>query len=495
MRKPYLRKDINPSISRYSYPIISFAGFDAETKEDGLPLNYATYGYNIRMRNGVLTNGIGIEYPNFNGENFPDISYELSKVSKLFFYKHFDYNSGEKNDRVIALLGNKQVYQGFLNSERFTCINDFNFSSTNVTFLNYYHNNADYLIGISDKNEMKMYDGNVVTNANGIPNLIDACVHYGRIFGVVAKSSRIYFSAVLNPTDWSESLGAGGYITLTDEGGQIKRIINFKDALYIFREYAIHKLTAFGEQTDFNLSKVFISNNQIYTNTAAVCNDRIIFLADDGFYSFDGYVCKKILRGIFPLLADNRYSNGCYFNHKYYLASKIRADNVKVGDEDSVYPLKNNAVIIYDLDLGEVSIFRGGDIKGFLPVSLENVNRLFVYFNNTPRMYAIGQICDTGKFFNTKLHKKWQSPVTNFEKLSKDKVLKRIYLTASAPITLRAKLDNDYDFALFSSNRAQMIPVNIRADKIGLEITTDEDNFSVNGILLEFDFIRRNLDE
>jgi hypothetical protein len=496
MRKPYLRSDVTSTVTQYSYPITTFAGIDADTKEDSLPLNYATYGYNICLKNGVLTNGIGIEYPDFEGDTFPDVMLHAMTVIKIFFYKHFDYTNGVKDDRVIAFLGDGQIYQASLDSEEFVEIENMEFTSSNVVFLNYYYNGADCLIGMSDSGEMIIYDGDTATTITSCPSLIDACVHYDRIYGIVANSSRVYFSAILDPTDWSSSLDSGGYITLTDEGGQVKKIVSFKDSLYIFREYSIHKLTAYADQTDFNMSKVYTSNNQIYTNTVAVCNDRIIFLADDGFYSFDGYTCTKIMRGVFPLLDDKTYSVGCYFNHKYYVASNLIKDDEVVGDEIyTSYEMKNNAMFVYDLDLGEECIFRGADIKGFMPVSLDNVNKLLVNFNNTPKKYSIGQISETGKLFSTALMKKWQSPVTNFEKLNKDKVLKKLYITTTAQIELTTSLDDDYVFDLYSSSRPQMVLVNKRADKVGLTITTEEDTFTVSGLLLEFEFIRRQVYE
>lgn len=491
MRRPYLRKDITPTVGRYNYPITAFSGVDAETKE-GLPLNYASYAYNITVRNGVLANGMGVELPNFGSQTFPDIEVESVPVVNLFFYKHYDYENGVKDDRVIALLADRCVAQGKLNDQYFKYIPYMIFNSLNVTFLNYYHDGADYLIAISDAGEMKLYDGESVTNVLDCPNLSNACVHNGRIFGVVSKSSRVYFSALLDPANWKTGLDQGGYIALTDEGGLVKKIVSFKDSLYVFREYAIHKLSAFGEQTDYNMTKLYISNNQIFADTVAVCNDRIIFLADDGFYSFDGYTCTKILRGIFPLLEDNRYACGSYFNHKYYLASRIKTDEYKMADEVFPFPMKNNAIISYNLDLGEIDIFRGGDVRGFMPVSLSNINRLFIYFNNYIRNMMIGQISETGKFFTHTLRKRWVSANTDFDKLSKDKVLKKIYITNSAPVNLTTRLDEEKTYALPKGYASQMVPVNARADKIGLEIMTEEDTFTVSGVLLEFDLIRRN---
>ncbi|HKL74388.1 MAG TPA: hypothetical protein VJ903_05830 [Clostridia bacterium] len=496
MRRPYFRNEVTQNVTRYSYPIKMFSGIDAESKEDLLPLNYAVYGYNIAIRNGVLTSGIGIEEPNFDGSNFPTISINNKQIIKMYFYKHFDYQNKVKNDRIIALLHDNSVYQGSLSMPQLRPIEGMTFESRNVTFFNYYADNTDYVIGVSDIGEMILYDGIDIINVTNCPNLSDACVHMGRIYGIVNESSRIYFSALLDPTNWNNGLTEGGYITMTDEGGMVKRIVSFKDSLYIFREYAIYKLTAYADQTEFALSKVYVGDSRIYDKTVVVCGDRIVFCADDGFHSFDGYICKKILRNIFPIISDNKSATACYFNRKYYFATKITTDENLVGDENYVGTyMENNAIIICDMDLGEVSIFRGADIKGFMPVSTINTNKLFVYFNNYARWGIVGVVTENGKMFEKTLLKKWVSPTTNFETLSKDKVLKRIYISSTSPLTLTAKLDTDVVNNINASCKAQMVPINRRADKIGIVITTNEDRFAVNGMLLEFDLIRRRIDE
>lgn len=495
MRRPYLRREGAQNVTRYSYPIKMFSGIDAETKEDSLPLNYATYGYNISTRNGILTDSVGIERTDYDGSVFPDASKDRVEVDKIFYFKHYSYYYGAKNDRIIVFRQNK-VYQSEIDGTEFREIEGMNFTTRNVKFLNYYSNDNDYLVAVSEKGEMKLFDGFDVTNVENCPKLSDACVHFGRIFGIVSTSSRIYFSSLLDPTNWNASLQEGGYITMTDDGGIVKRIVSFKDNLYIFREYAVYKLTAFADQTDFVLSKIYTGNNKICPDTVTVCNDKILFVADDGFYSFDGYTIKKILRNIFPLIEDNTNALSCFFNHKYYLATRIKTDENLVGDETYIYhPLQNNGMIIYDVDTSEISIFRGADIKGFMPISTDNINKLFVCFQNYMRLDTIGVVTETGRLFGRKLIKKWASPVTNFETLSKDKVLKRLYISSNVPITLTTKLENDTKFHLNAMYKAQMVPVNKRADKIGLVIETDADNFAVSGMLLEFDLIRRRIDE
>lgn len=498
MRKPYIRNDIYPSVSRYNYPIKKFAGIDAYSKEDSLALNYGKYGYNIGICNGILTNGMGISEASNEENSFPAFQDQNKKILKMFFYKHFDYENNCQDDRLIILADDTYIYQARLTDERFNIISGMRVVSNKASFCNYNYNGDDCLICAGGRNnEFVIYNGTTVSSIAFLNVLKDICVHKERIFGVDEDGIKLYFSAALDPTNWNESLTEGGHIDLADGSGTIKKLVSFKDALYIFKEYSIYKLNVYGNQTEFNLSKVFESNNLIYSDSACVCNNTIIFMADDGFYTFDGYNCNKILKGIYPLVNCKKNVKGCYFNHKYYLTCNLFVDENVFGDETYyTEDLCNNGIISYELNSGDIEIFRGSDILDFVPVSINEVNRLFVYFNSPNRTYKIGQIDETGKLFEQTLPKKWQSVVTDFELLDKDKVLRRIYLKTSSNLTLIARIDEDYTYNVTGVlGKNALIIVNKRADQIGLTIQTTEENFLIRGILLEFDLIRRKNNE
>ena len=492
--RSYYRNDIRPSVVRYTYPIKSFSGIDAYSEENSLPLSWARYAYNVSIKNGVLKGGVGISVATINGEYLPNAVSVGSRPIRACIYRRYDKTNKKRDDMIVAVMQNKKLYYARLTDLGFTSAN-ITFADHNVIFLNYNYNDEDCLLVICDDGQSYIFDGTTFTKIESAPRLTHACIHNERVYGTVSDGeNRLYFSDDLDPTNWNVSLTEGGYISFPDEGGAVGRVVSFNGNLYIFREYAIHRLSAFVAQEDYILTKVFQTNNLIYPESVAACNDKIIFLAEDGFYSFDGYNCKKILKGIVPLIESKTGCSASFFDNKYYISVILKRDEYVIGDEKLDYNVKNG-MIIYDTDTEEVSVFRGADIGFFMPVSVEGTNEMFVIFDNVYRGFNIGVVDGSGKLFDEPLRKLWRSPYTDFENLYQNKVLKRIFINTSANVTVKAKLDKDYFYSLHGSPSAQMIPVNRYADKAGIEISTDEDSFSVNGLLLEFDFTRRNPNE
>lgn len=492
--RSYYRRDVQPAVARYAYPVTKFAGIDAEAEESSLPLSWASYAYNVTVRHGVLTNGIGISAAKVDGIPFPDALSVGSRIVRAAVFRRYDHLQDKRDDMIIALMQNRKLHYARFGDEGFSYAY-IQFATENVTFLNYFYNGKDCMLIIGEDGLMYIFDGATFLKIDDAPRMTAACVHNERVYGTVSEgTNRVYFSDDLDPTNWSVSLAEGGYISFPDEGGKVTGVMSFKGNLYIFREYAVHRLSAYVEQSDYVLTKVFASNNRVYFDGSAICNNAIVFLAEDGFYKFDGYSCTKILKGIDPLIESKENCRACFFDNKYYVALSLKRDDEVVGDEFLTYNI-NNGMIIYDFDTDEVSVFRGADIGYFLPVSIGGTNELFIIFGNPYRGFNVGAVDDSGKLFDTPLKKLWRSPYTDFSVINKDKVLKKIYLTVDAPIKLTARLDKKYAYALNGSASSQMIPVNKRAEKAGVEIFTEQDTFKVKGMLLEFDFIRRNLHE
>lgn len=487
----FLREDLSSKVNRQNYPINSFAGIDAAKEEASMPLTYASYGYNIAMNNGVLTNSIGISTAKINEEYIPSSGIYGKKILKIFLFYRYDYELGERDDRLIALLSDKKVYQAKLTDDSFT-LTDMNMESTNVTFLNYHSSDKDCLLAFSDAGKMYIYDGTTVSAVASAPKLNSACIHNDRVYGTMnIGNNRLYFSDELNPSNWNNAIGEGGYISFPDEGGKVMKVIAFKNNLYIFREYCIHRLSVYTDKTDYTMTKVFVTNNLIFDKTVAICNNEIVFLAADGFYKFDGFSCTKILREIDPIISEKTYSCACFFNNKYYLATALIRDEVTVGDESG--NLKNNGIIIVDFDLNLVEIFRGTDVKEFTPLNLDYANKLLITFNHLLRCFVVGMVDESGALFGAPLAKKWRSPYTDLNYINKDKVLRRIYINCNSPAIIKVKLDKEYSYNLYSAEKAQMIIINKKTDKIGLEITTIANKFCVRGAILEFDVIKRSI--
>lgn len=490
----YLRNDYVANVTRYSYPINIFSGIDALSDENALPLSYCSYCYNVGFRNGALTNGIGISKAEINGNLLPNVGIMGKVIKKCYIYYRYDYINRVRDDRIVAMLDDGYIYTTKLDGGNSFEKSDMVFPTTVASALNYHYNGEDVLLIFSSAGGMYIYNGTTSTYYQGVPAFSSVCLHYERVYGTVEGENRVYFSDDLDPTNWQTSITEGGYITFPDEGGIVKKVVSFNDYVFIFRENAIHRLTAYTDLTEFKLTKIFSTYNKIYPDTLAICSDRIVFLMEDGLYSFDGYTPHKIYSEIFPLIDSKEYSIGCYFNYKYYLATTIKnLDEQCVGDEE-LCNMKNNGMIIFDFDLKNVSIFRGGDIGNFMPVNVGNICELLVGFNNY-RCNYLGKIDESGKLFDMPLKKLWQGPFSNLSQLAKDKILRKIFLLAYYPLTITVNTDKKTSVEISASSKIQMIPINQKAESVSISISTESDKVYLNSMLFEFDLMRRrNID-
>lgn len=486
----YLRNDYIPRVSRYSYPVKSFAGIDALSEQETLPLTYCSYGYNIGFRNGALTNGIGIDSAVINGSTLPNVGIFGRSIMKCWIYYKYNYTLHRREDEIVVLCDNGAVYTTLLDGGTVFHKTTMSFPESTASALNYHFNGEDVLLIFGASGGMYVYNGEEETFYANVPGFNSVCLHYERIYGTTDYGfNRVYFSDDLNPTNWNISLTEAGYISFPDEGGRVGKVLSFNDYVFIFRDYAIHRLTAYTDLTEYKLTKVFSTGNKIFPNTVQVCGDRIMFVAEDGFYSFDGYTAKKVFSHLFPLIDSKKDAVSCYFNYKYYLSVALKKDDRIVGDEDQGN-MKNNGVIVIDLDLNDVSIFRGGDINCFLPVNLSDICVLLVTFNNY-RCPRIGMVTQSGRIFEKPLLKLWRSPKTGFSQPAGDKVLRRIFLTARQPMTISVSGEQTIQRQVYTSTEVQLLPINEKASEFSVSLATESDNLYLTGMLMEFDIIRR----
>ncbi|MDD4315929.1 MAG: hypothetical protein PHC84_02085 [Clostridia bacterium] len=486
----YLRNDYIPKVSRYSYPVKSFAGIDALSEQETLPLAYCSYGYNIGFRNGALINGIGIDNAVINNSALPGTGAFGKRIVRCWIYYKYNYTLRQREDEIVVLCDDGAVYTTLLDGGTAFTQTTMSFSGATASAINYHYNGEDILLLFGSSGGMYVYNGATAVFYANVPGFTSVCLHYERIYGTTGYGfNRVYFSDDLNPTNWNVSLTEAGYISFPDEGGRVGKVLSFNDYVFIFRDYGIHRLTAYTDLTEYKLTKVFSTANRIYPDTVQICGDRIIFVAEDGFYSFDGYTAKKVFSQLFPLIDGKKHAVSCYFNYKYYLSATLKTDGQTVGDEDEGN-MKNNGMIILDLDLSDVSVFRGGDVGSFLPVNVGDICALLVTFNNY-RSSRLGLVSESGRLFEKPLLKLWRSPKTGFSQLSGDKVLRRIYLTANQPLSVTVCGECEKQRQVYSSPQVQLLPVNDKASAFSVSIATISDSLYLSGLLMEFDIIKR----
>lgn len=412
-------------------------GINTYINEDLLPQQYASMAYNFCSESGALKNAKGIDRLMLNnGQAMASLN---SNILKLYFYKRYDPDSKKYDDKLLAYCENKKLYYADINGEDtiFKEIVGVEFAMP-PSGINYRLNGDDVIILCSEKDYMTVWDGkNQPYIVETAPHISTMCVHYERLFATVdGEKSALWFSDDLDPTNWDISLEEAGFIEISDDKGSLLKVLKFLDYIYIFRSYGITRLTAYSMQTEFSVVPLFVSSGKIYPDTVCVCGDRIIFLAEDGLYAFDGLSTQRILDSVYPLFesCDNSKAVSAYYNGCYYIACNL---NYKTKSGDTYI---NNTLLEYNISFGAVNLIKGADISCLTVISTENFSTLAISLRGTKGGQA-AMLCSENRLFEKPLLKCWTTPRTDLSYPDKVKLIKEIYVNTQTDIRIAVTTD------------------------------------------------------
>ena len=149
-----------------------------------------------------------------------------------------------------------------------------------------------------------------------------AAVHYERIFA--AKGRTVYYSAPLDPADWTQSLQQAGTLELP-EGGDIHAMFSYRDDLYLFRERSITRLFARGDVLDFQAEAIPFSCGRMVRGSVRVCGDEILFLTERGVCSFNGSRVKEIGRSGASLVRPMQATESACCGGRYFCLAELKS--------------------------------------------------------------------------------------------------------------------------------------------------------------------------
>ncbi len=492
-----LRRDVVPTVRRSRYDITHFRGVDADTPEDSLSINYCSYGYNIRLYGGELSQSFGVgkaEYVTASGESveLPALDIQGQNILKMHHYVRYDRSTNETHDELIVYGALHHYFRCPLTATgEFTYFLAVFNDSDETDFINYYMNDKDCCLMFLGSGGLCIYDGtDNYAQYPDVPGMSSVCMHYDRVFGVGTDNpDTIYFSAPLKPYEFAPEQG-GGSISLMDEGGKILKIVSFRNYIYIFREYSVYRLTAYVDPTEYSLSRVFTAKDKIRTDTVANDYSMMVFVAGNEMYSFDGYEVNKFFPKVVPLIEDASRAAGCIFGNRYYLAAKMKKEgDAIVGDEGSpgLGIVVNNAIFAFDLYSEGTDILRGADVIGFTGVVNSEMQKLFVRFGNN-RGVNVGMINDTGKLFTIPLAKHWRSPKSNLGEIADSKIVRRLYISSLYDVNVTLIADEDvYSRKIKGSVKAACAAFNAKGDGFALQIDSTAEKLSVSEVQLLLD--------
>ncbi|MEG1499856.1 MAG: hypothetical protein RR400_02165 [Clostridia bacterium] len=463
----------------------SFAsGMNSEVDENLMPNQFAKLSFNYISKSGALKTGIG-----FKGLKLPKSETSASderevflpanvKILKAWHFKRYSNMYEQKEHCIVYYCDNKKLYFFKLISidpNSFYVDSALEFKSV-PNALNYKLNGNDVMIFTSPQDDLVVFDPtNGIKIVSTAPKIVSMCIHYERLFAIVeGERNEIRFSDDLDPTNWTISPTAGGFITFADGLGRLSKVVSFADYVYVIREYGISRISAYGDQNDFSVSNVFSSSGKIYGESAQVCGNKILFLSKSGIHVFDGISARKIELNLDSLFDGVRNDFACsaYFDNKYYIALKLEFnDGEKIGCE--IGDFKNNALLEYDLSNGAINILRGVDISSLSGVEEGIVSKLIATFGSQ-FCGKIGELTKDGCVFGAPLKKVWKSPFSNLGYPSSKKIVKEIEICSKFDCKVKVKTDKtEKIFCLTGKDRANVVRPNLNFEKIEVSFMTD----------------------
>lgn len=463
---------------------IGFKGMVYSLDEKILGMEYCPNSYNFTFRGGVLKSDLGIDlasgyYPNdvVIRHQFKEIP-NGEKIKDVFVYHR--RKKGVYDDRLVVqtIGGNFYVATIFMPGD-WTQIEGLS-TKENLCAVSYNYEDKDVLLISGEDIGLVIYDGESVSVVENSPGFSSIATHYERVYGVVnGKKNQVWFSSVLDPTNWTVSGDDGGFITFQDECGEVEMVVSFLGYLYIFREHGIFRLTAYGDQSEFSLKKVFTDTGRIYKNTIALAGNKIMFYTDEGIYTFDGYNVARLNMELPKIFTPQRVC-GAYLENKYYLCCKMDHE----GFYDQV--LTNSAILEYDLKERTLSILAPYDVKKLVPMIVHHATEVLVV-SEGENGSRLGMIVPTGVIFEESSSKFYRTPYNDLG-TDKVKIVREMVVTTKYPLTVTVVYDGQerrFDFQ--GSKVPQKVFVDRCGVQIGFKVSTDYVNAHVAPIMVKID--------
>lgn len=449
---------------RRRYKLSNFKGVNTAVAEELLPFSYSPKSYNFNFDKGVLESGFGV------GKGYirvGDSSWEIKKrgisVKFLSFYRYAMHATTSRVEKLVAYGSDGRLYDLTL-SELYSTFAPIGSYGKVFDAVPYRYQDRDGLL-LSTETGLYFLREFTMTQLSFSEIFTTMCAHNDRVFAVLFLDEyRLYFSDDFDPSNWRVSLREGGYIDFGTELGKIVKLVSFGGQVYLFFEHGIMRMTAYNDQTEFRVSRLYLSVGTIRKDTITVCGDKMMFAATDGVFLFDGLSVKKVLTEIEDLFSeDQKDAHAAFHGGKYYLAC-----NLNMGSEISS---GTNSLVIYDTWRQTFDIAHDVTLQTMVSLNLDTVNGVLAEANY-PADY-LGLIDRSGKVGSVATYKLWESPVTALGTNSGRKLLREIRVRCEGNAKLLVKTDGkvfEYDLASGLNKVRVMRPF----DKLQVTLASEE---------------------
>ncbi len=405
-----------------------------------LPFDMSEEAYNVSVESGALEAGYGAESTNIS-----------ARYGMVYYYRTYDEQSETYSGHLIAydsLSGKTGVLRGGEWSE----IQGAEFASPPVG-TNYRLYGEDVYLLCGDEGMAVVHPDFRAVTVSSAPKITSVAMHNERMFVTVGgRRNAVWFSDDLNPTNWNPELDEGGFIELEGDGGKLNKAVAFGGYVYLFRDYGIARLTAYGDQSEFSVTNLFVSGGKIYGNTALVCGDRIMFLAAGGLYSFDGVSAVRVCEGLSGLFERFSEPVACYHCGKYFIAS-------------------GEYLVAIDARTKVFSVSKGMEILAFSPIAGEDGEQLLACVKGGE---TLGKIVLGADVFGIKQKRLWRGGMTDLGSPESRKLITDAYINSKYDCVLSVRTERGQKSVRIKGGAGvRRKRINLLGTMAGIEITAE----------------------
>lgn len=406
----------------------------------------------------------------------------LESVEGVAYFKQFFPDNGVTTHRLLIYGSDKKVYINQMLDDTYDLfwLYDLSFNNPPIT-LAFKLNDADAII-LTDKEKMVVWEtGYSPYNVENAPIITSMCMNEGVLFCTIQEPAfKIWYATDLNFENLINMSKNSGYISLNDDLGYARKVITFNEDVYIFRDYGISKINQV--KTEMTVSQVYLSNSKIFTDTVNVCGNVVMFMTNDGLYSFNGVKVSKIKIDLSKYSIDNIHAVASSLSNKYYLALKLNfSDEKQINCENSNHI--NNAILVVDtIDLS-YQIIRGVDVRSLLPVKTDNFEKMLLTFN-VENNNKLGEIVKTSTYFDSNLPKFWSS--SNINSDYRTKLFTKLTVNADENVKFKLKYDDkEVSFNTYKKG-LNIFCFKICCQQLKIEISSSEQSAEVEKVYLDY---------
>lgn len=452
--------------------------------------------YNFNTSKKTLKRGMGVRHYTTHAENevgsfeyVPNYqALNLEYINKVMYFKQYFSASGNTKHRLLVHGSDGKLYL----FEMFSFTNTLNWAyslefSDIPIVLDYKKDGLDSIL-ISANDKLVVWStGRTPYEVSNVPTITSMCVFNDVLYCTIAgETDKIWYTENLDPESVGTESDNTKYLTLTGQAGGGVKIVEFKENVYVFRDYGISRLNTYAKSGP-TTNQIYLSHSKIYANTVSVCGDCVIFLTRDGLYKFNGVSVAKI-DSLQNQLVDsfNEYAVATTLQDNYYLALKLNFnDDTLVGCEQyAPNQMKNNSLIKLDLNNYSFEILRGVDVKDMLPLKAGVEEKLLLTFNSYYQDY-IGELTNDSICFDGVLPSVYCSNdiITNE---AKPILIRKIIIDASSAVKVVVIVGNKkYPFNTSLDGLNEFL-TSISCTKFKIEISTQVENAYINFVKIEY---------